>query len=188
MDRLAIKITETSTKDVSSPSVYYNRKGFFALNMQGLYDHRLRLRFVSVVTPGSSHDSIAYQLSNLDTMLDKNAEAYSSRFWIVVDSAYVCSRVTLTPRPRRSLPIDKGCFNYCLSSARITIWQAFGVLAARWGILWRPWRVSLGKASQLVTVCCKLHNFITDHTEYETVPINKPSDVRSLVMEIHLQD
>lgn len=186
MDGLAIKIQEPSLLDVPNPSVYYNRKGFFALNMQGVCDHRLRFLFMSVVTPGSSHDSMAYQLGSLYKKFEQTANFLPPLMWIAADAAYICSNRVLTPWPGKSLSTAKDCFNYWLSSARIHIEQAFGVLVGRWGILWKTLRVSLGKASQVCLVCCKLHNFIIEETNCAAVPNNEPSDVGGAQMEVNL--
>lgn len=120
-------------------------------------------------------------------MLEQNVEALQSKIWIVADSAYLCSSVVLTPWPGKSLPIAKDCFNCWLSSARRIIEQAFSVLVAGWGILWRKLRESLGKASQAKIVCCNLRNFIVENAGNEIVSINESADVSSTLMEIHLQ-
>lgn len=188
LDGLAIKIQEPSLKEVSNPSVYYNRKGFFALNMQALCDYKLRFQFVSLVTPGSSHDSMAFQLSLLHDLLQRDYDTLPPGFWIAADEAYVCTSKVLTPWPGRNIEASKDCFNYWLSSARITIEQAFGVLVGRWGILWRKLRLPLKKATQVVVVCCKLHNFIIDMTNSASIPNNEPGDVDGVTMEVLTQD
>lgn len=60
IDGLARKIQEPSSKDEPNPYAYYNRKRFFALNIQVLCVHRLRFSCDSVVTPGCSYDSMAF--------------------------------------------------------------------------------------------------------------------------------
>lgn len=49
-------------------------------------------------------------------------------------------------------------FNHILSSQRITIERAFGVLVRRWGILWRPIAFALPKVAKIARVCAMLHN------------------------------
>ena len=49
-------------------------------------------------------------------------------------------------------------FNNVLSSQRITIERAFGILIRRWGILWRPITYSLEKVPKIIRVCGMLHN------------------------------
>ena len=53
-------------------------------------------------------------------------------------------------------------FNHILSSQRITIERAFGILIRRWGILWRPIAYSLNKVAKIVRVCAMLHNVCVD--------------------------
>jgi DDE superfamily endonuclease len=61
-------------------------------------------------------------------------------------------------------------FNHILSSQRIAIERAFGVLIRRWGILWRPISFSLCKVAKIVRVCAMLHNICVDRWV-----INNPS-------------
>ena len=53
-------------------------------------------------------------------------------------------------------------FNNVLSSQRITIERAFGILVRRWGILWRPIAYSLNRVGKIVRVCPMLHNICVD--------------------------
>jgi len=191
LDGIAIKINEPSSRDVCNPSTYYNRKGFFALNVQALCDSSYKFLFVSAITPGSSHDSSALAMSSLADLLKKNDGGIKEKYWIAGDAAYVCTNRLLTPWPGKNLPVSKDCFNYWQSSARIHIEQAFGILVARWGIFWRPMRVRLFKASRIVMVCCKLHNFIIDNSQTVTVPRQPPlqEDPNNPIdQDIHLQD
>jgi DDE superfamily endonuclease len=87
--------------------------------------------------------------------------------WAVVaaDDAYgngCAGGRIITPYIGRNLDSTKESFNYYLSSLRITVEQVFGVIVSRWGILWSPLRCSLRRATRIVVVCAKLHNFITD--------------------------
>jgi DDE superfamily endonuclease len=60
-----------------------------------------------------------------------------------------------------SLTSVQDSFNYFLSSLRIMVEQTFGVLVARWVNIWSPLRCSLAKASEIIVVCGKVHNYIT---------------------------
>ena len=82
------------------------------------------------------------------------------RCWGAADEAYVCPSEILTPWPGQNLTTWQSSFNYWMSSARILIEQVPGILSARWGILWRPLRVSVDKATLTVMAGVKLHNFI----------------------------
>jgi len=70
MDGIAIKIAEPCVNDVPNPSTYFNRKGFFALNIQAMCDSSYRFLYVSALTPGSTHDSTAFAMSGLAGLLE----------------------------------------------------------------------------------------------------------------------
>lgn len=86
-DGLEIKIDEPSTFDVPNPSVYFNLKGFFALNMQAVCDHHLRFLFVSMGPPGSSHDSMVYKLSSLSELIERDNNSLPNGMWSTADAA-----------------------------------------------------------------------------------------------------
>jgi len=43
--------------------------------------------------------------------------------------------------------------------------QAFGVLVARWGILWTPLKYDLRRSTRVVEVALKLHNLCIEEQE-----------------------
>ncbi len=49
-------------------------------------------------------------------------------------------------------------FNHILSSSRITIERAFGIMTRTFGFLWSPIEYSLDRAPTMIRVCAKLHN------------------------------
>jgi DDE superfamily endonuclease len=116
--------------------------------------------FVSSQCPGSTHGSVAFAVSGLAGLLDCGTSGLPGGYWIAADDAYCCRGRLMTPRPGRRLSMERDCFNYWQSSARIHIEQAFGMMVGRWGIFWRHIRGTVQKASRVVVVCMKLHNFI----------------------------
>eukprot|EP00171_Calliarthron_tuberculosum_P004660 IDg4660t1 len=178
--------------DVPNPSTYYNRKGFFALNVQAACDAEYRFLYVAALTPGSTHDSTAFAMSSLSDLLTKEIGGLLPGFWIAGDEAYSCTDRLLSPWPGRNLTVEKECFNYWQSSARIHIEQAFGILVARWGVFWRPLRVRVKKSAQVVSVCCKLHNYILDSYNVVNVPapfgMDNESRAERADCTIYLQD
>jgi hypothetical protein len=169
VDGIAIRIQEPARGSVPNPSTYYNRKGFFAIAVQAMCDHRYVFTFSSAISPGSTHDSIAFGMSSLSRLLSQNEGGLLQGYWIAADDAYVCRERLLTPWPGRNLSRSMDSFNYWQSSARIHIEQAFGMLVARWGVLWRSLRVPIDKAGIIVIVCMKLHNFIIETFELSLV-------------------
>ena len=55
IDGLCIRIQRPPESKVSNPARCYNRKGFFALSMQGVCDARRRIRSASITCPGNLH-------------------------------------------------------------------------------------------------------------------------------------
>eukprot|EP01049_Picozoa_sp_SAG25_P007384 SAG25_NODE_599_length_6648_cov_22.861964_7_plen_165_part_00 len=60
------------------------------------------------------------------------------------------------------LGVREDAFNFYQSSLRITVECTFGELAARWGVLSRPLRVSLPHVTGLLQCICHLHNVCKD--------------------------
>ncbi|CDF36756.1 unnamed protein product [Chondrus crispus] len=149
LDGIAIKIKEPSRIEVPNSSSYYNRKGFFALNVQAICDSFYRCTYVGCLAAGSTHDSTAYSITSLAALLAKSDSGLHQRYWVAADDAYTCSERLLTPWPGRGLSTAKDCFNYWQSSARIFIEQAFGMLVARWGCYGDRCRATCPKVSTL---------------------------------------
>jgi hypothetical protein len=68
IDGLCVRIIRPSTHPISgvaNPAKYFNRKGFYALAMQGVCDSDRRIIFASVLAAGSVHASMAWNCSSL---------------------------------------------------------------------------------------------------------------------------
>lgn len=163
LDGIVVAIHRPHLKDCNNPNSYWNRKGFFGIPVQAVCDARGRFLFVSSKCAGSTHDSSAFEITSLGRFLSSGC--LKEGFWIAADEAYPCSDVLLTPWPSSTLNEEKDAFNFHLSSLRIHIEQAFGMLVNRWGILWRPLRCRLKNASKIFICCAKLHNFSVDNNE-----------------------
>lgn len=172
-DGLAIEIGQPSVAELRGRpiSVFRNRKGFWALIAQGFCDANTRFAVFDVKWPGNTNDIIAYN------MTDIFHKAISGQFpsWatFVLDEAYSsCGGMHLTPfsvhqlkrakRNEQAMYYKMLSFNNILSSQRITIERAFGILVRRWGILWRPITFRLDKVATIVRVCAMLHNICVD--------------------------
>ena len=57
---------------------------------------------------------------------------------------------------------DESVFSFYHSSLRMCVECSFGILVARWGILWKPLKVSLRQAPKIVGTCMCLHNVMMD--------------------------
>jgi DDE superfamily endonuclease len=191
IDGIAIKVVEPWAGTTANSSTYFNRKGFFALNVQQcvIATASLPLRRPSVQVRPMTLPPSLYLRSTLLNRQDENF--LLPGFWIAGDEVYVCEGRMLTPWPGRSLSQERDCFNHWLSSARIHIEQAFGMLIGRWGVFWRPLRTTIDKAAQIVLICMKLRNFVLK-ADSADVPLPSTVDICGHTVspdyEVHEQD
>ena len=160
-------------------SIFRNRKGFWAIIAQGFCDAYTRFGVFDVKWPGGTNDIIAYQMA--DIYKRANDHLFPSWATFVLDEAYSsCGGMHLTPfsfnQLRRAKEMNEVqyrkmlAFNNVLSSQRITIERAFGILVRRWGILWRPIAFSLVRAAKIARVCAMLHNVCVDRWKLNKLP------------------
>ena len=159
--------------DIPNPSTYFNRKGIFAINLQTLFDASHRFLFISALTPGSTHDSTAFAMSALLALLISQEKGQPPNYWITADEVYVCSEHVISQWPGRKLSQENNYYNYWQFSARFFIEQAFEVLIGRWGTFWRPLQLREAKVSQVISACCKLHNFFVDNSDWWKFSLNQ---------------
>jgi len=162
VDGLAVRIRGPWARETDAPAYFYGRKGFFSLNVKAVCDGACRFIFVKTAAPGSMHDSFAWSLTTLSRRPELDEVLYFNRF-LVGDDAYSVRNNLLCPWAGQSLPMSKDAFNFFLSQVRQTIERSFGILNARWGVLWRALRVTLADCGNLLGALMKLHNFIIDH-------------------------
>lgn len=116
-------------------------------------------RFVagSAVCKGSTHDSVALDISYIGRYLREGK--VPSGFWIAGDDAYAPTESLIVPFRKSLASKYENSFNFYLSSHRMHVEQAFGILKKMWGILWRPMKYNLGRVTKIVNVAMQLHNF-----------------------------
>jgi DDE superfamily endonuclease len=183
-------------RDVEDPRKFYNRKEFYSICIQAAVGADYRVYYVSCLHAGSTHDSTTFQSTSLCSLLLKSAEQGGLPNWasIAADDAYGNRGRVLTPYSGRALTSRQDTFNYFLSSCRIFVEQVFGVIVTRFGIFWSPMKCYLKKASRIVGVCCKIHNFIVDRRlergdEHDMEDL-QPDEDNCIVGEpqVHIQD
>lgn len=127
IDGVAIRIRRPLSSDsglfgrVDNPALYFNRKGFYSVNMQAVVDRRGRFLNVSIVTPGSTCDSVAHLASPLGQYLEPEKAKLPLGYFLVGDAAYASSNQTITPYPGRGLAVSKDSFNFHQSSMRLHV-------------------------------------------------------------------
>jgi DDE superfamily endonuclease len=135
LDGIALKISKPDDGHV--PRNYWCRKGYYAIPVQAVVDSRYRFTYMSAMAVGSTHDSLAFSLSQLGIALER--DGMPEGYWIAADAAYECSNCILSPWSENQVKnaehgIARDAFNYYQSSSRVHVEQAFGILVARFGI------------------------------------------------------
>ena len=81
-------------------------------------------------------------------------------YFFVCDDAFPLGLHLMKPYSKRQLSEERRIFNYRLSRARRVSENAFGILAARFGVLHTMMRLGPDKATNVVLACCALHNML----------------------------
>jgi len=138
LDGIAVRISKPRPSDCINPASYYHRKGYYAIPVQAICDSKYRFTFFSAKCAGPTHDSVAFEVSSFAENLRNGL--LPNGYWIAADDAYVSDETIITPLPisQSATGTHGDAFNFYQSSLRMHIEQAFGIMMARWGILWRP--------------------------------------------------
>lgn len=148
---------------------YFNRKQFYSLNMQAMVDHTGK--FIDILSgyPGSVHDSRIFRNSPLYRDHLYPPEGY----FIIGDSGYPCRRnpIAIVTPYREPLTPEKRAFNLALSRARVIVERAFGLLKARWRIIFtKALEVKIRTGIRVLAACTALHNLCV--TEGDVLRVN----------------
>lgn len=83
---------------------------------------------------------------------------------LIGDEAFTLSTYLMRPFPYRQSRHDrnKENFNYHLCKARRVVENAFGMLAHKWRLFFRPLEVKVETAKKLVKAACVMHNFLRE--------------------------
>ena len=180
-DGLVIEIkapTDNDRREIDMAK-YKNRKGFFGVIVQAFCDVDTKFHFWECYWPGATPDLTAYKQTSLFSRFDQGRLPTWAH--LVLDEAYssIGGNHHLTPFSRNQLIKCKDedgdqeycklkAFNNMLSSQRITIERAFGILIRRWGILWKPLEYKIAHVTLIIQVCAKLHNRCIDSWKRST--------------------
>jgi len=123
LDGLLVRIECPS--NVPDSLRYWNRKGFYALNVQAIADSDRRILHLSIRDPGSTHDSVAWERDPLFEKLE--AGGLPDDLHITADAAYSSSSQAsylLTPYVNvggHGISAQQDAFNFYQSQQRINV-------------------------------------------------------------------
>lgn len=157
-----VAIIAPKTNDPHRPGIaYYNRKGFYSLNVQVICDAHMKILNCNARFPGSTHDSAIWGLSVVKRHLEEKYfanELYSS--WLIGDSGYPLQPWLITPIENADPDSPEGRYTARHILARNVIERCFGVLKQRFRCLLkhRVLHYSPQRAAKIVLSCAILHN------------------------------
>jgi hypothetical protein len=145
---------------------WYCRKGYPAINLQAVCDHSMRILSYSMMS-GSHNDK---QLWSHSTLGVNAHEWIPPGFHLIGDSGYTLYPFLIVPYP------DDGdtkhiLYNYKLSSTRMVIECAFGLLKNRWRILKTALNMkTIRRTTMIIEACILLHNMCIDFNDTTVIP------------------
>ena len=114
----------------SREDVYICRKGYHALNVQGICDSRKKFTNLVVKYPGSAHDAFIWSQSGVQTFLSQNQQSG----YLLGDQAYPLKPFLLTPVRDPRTPAEE-LFNKQHQRTRKVIEDTVGRWKCRWLML-----------------------------------------------------
>lgn len=149
---------------------YFNYKKTFSIVLMAIVNSKSEFMMVDIGTNGRISDGGVFNntkffkkfergLLNLPNPSPVIGEA-PIPFVFVSDDAFALRPNIMKPYAHSALSPSQNLFNKRLSSARVKVENAFGILAARFRVMNTTIALSPEKASKVVLSCCYLHNFI----------------------------
>ena len=148
LDGMFGKIKETEEREYTAS--FYCRKGYYAIPVQAVCDSNSLFRYASGLCCGATHGALAHAVSGF--MEEVKDQLLGDIFRVAGDEAYPVSEWIIVPYPASTLTDDEENFNFYLSSLRIHIEHAFGMLTARWRLLRDRHNFSLRHGSNIIVV------------------------------------
>ncbi|XP_059220599.1 putative nuclease HARBI1 [Stomoxys calcitrans] len=144
----------------SNKDLYYNRKGYYSLNVMLVCDHELRIQYVDASHPGACHDSFIWNNSELRAHLEKPYSIGGSSYWLLGDAGYALEPWLMTPHRRPQDGSVEFKFNEVHCKCRNVIERINGVLKNRWRCILgaRELYYTPEEAVKIINICCALHN------------------------------
>jgi hypothetical protein len=157
----------------------YCNKGYYSINVQAVVDARRRFLYMDVTSYGSTHDSLAFSLTELAVAMADDP----SGDYLVGDAAYPALEWCITPFKGERSRVNgqdniKDIFNFYQSQVRINVECAFGMLQKRFGIFWRPLVTGDWGRVAVISVCMLIHNVCIDLSESDDVPYPEDKVIR----------
>lgn len=159
-----------------SGSNYYCYLKKFSIVLMAIAGADYKFVCVDIGGYGKNSDSGIFEASNMGRRFEDgimnipNGKALpgqndSCPYVLIGDEGFALKPYLMRPFPYRQSRRDpqKENFNTRLCKARRVVENAFGILAQKWRIFFRPMEVSVESVILIVKTCCILHNFLRDN-------------------------
>lgn len=161
------------TCPANSGSQYFNYKGYFSMILLAMCDANYCFTAIDVGSYGRSNDAGVFRRSNLGKAIEEKQFPFPDPneiqehgpkipFVIIGDEAFPLKPNLMRPFPGDSLNDQQRIYNYRHSRARRVIENAFGILARKFRIFYRPIDMDPSNAEFVVLSACILHNFLRE--------------------------
>jgi DDE superfamily endonuclease len=126
IDGIAVAIHAPSPSECPNPRSFFNRKGFFAINVQAVVGADCSVLYLSAKHAGSTHDSTAFQSTSLFkflSLVSVEIGALPDFAVLSADDAYgngSCNCRIITPYSGRLTQMED-TFNFFWSNLRIVV-------------------------------------------------------------------
>lgn len=177
----------------SSGSMYYNYKNYFSIVLQAVVDAHYKFIIIDVGGYGKQSDGGTFRASELYKLMERQelnipddttlpSTSIVMPFVFIADEAYPLLKHVLKPYSSKELDLEKEYFNRRLSRARKVVECAFGILNAKWRLLWKPIETSVNFVDEIVKCSCILHNTIIDLEGSEIANYNNEENNRRRIL------
>jgi hypothetical protein len=163
----------TPDKKKYNADLYFNRKGFHSVVLQGMCDDRGIFINANVGQPGSSHDSRVFRLSSFWQGMHSDGEDgiranFPEDHFILADAAYAI-REWLLPAYKGIIDGKKLIYNYIHSAVRMVVERALGRLKGRWRRIKKMQVYKMEEINSTVQCAVILHNFVESRKDYNNI-------------------
>lgn len=164
---------------------YFNYKGHFSTVLLELVDSDICFMFADIGCPGRVSDGGVYNQSSLKQKIDSNMlhlppsdpapnSNINLSYVFLADAAFALSSHIMKPFPgHHAIGTPERVFNQKLSSSRLVMENAFGIMSSVFRILKKPIPLDVDKASIITMTCVRLHNYLrkSDTSRHVYTPI-----------------
>ncbi|XP_051153696.1 putative nuclease HARBI1 [Leptopilina boulardi] len=172
--------------------IYFNRKGFYSINMQAICDAHMLFIDIYAACPGSVNDARVWTLSTIREKSLRNYEHYfPEQTHILGDKIYSVLFNLIPPfKDYVNMRIRERHFNKIHARTRQVIERAFALLVARFRRLKHLYLQNVAYASLIILACSCLHNICLslDDRLAEEIILNIDADELDNVEDVENDD